>query len=117
MTAPVAYGLVCGVLKGLVTAVNRHNLGTEHTHALHVHCLTLHIKRAHINPAGHIHKGTYGCSGHSVLSCTGLGNDTGLAHTLGQQNLTDGVVDLVGTGVVQVLTLKIELAAVFGAHA
>ena len=87
MTAPVTYSLVCSVLKGLVAAVNGHHLGPQHTHALHVHGLTLHIKRSHINPAGHIHKGAYGCCGHTVLSCTGLCNDAGLAHALGQEDL------------------------------
>ena len=51
-----------------------------------------------------------------MLTGTCLCDDTGLAHLLGQQNLTDGVVDLVGTGVVQVLTFQIEFTTVLLTH-
>ena len=44
-----------------------------------------------------------------MLTGTGLGNDFLFAHKLGQQCLTNGVVDLVRTGVVQVFTLQINL--------
>ena len=52
-----------------------------------------------------------------MLTGTGLCDDTRLAHLLGQEDLTDGVVDLVGTGVVQVLTFQIELTAILLTHA
>jgi hypothetical protein len=38
-----------------------------------------------------------------MLTGASLGYDSGLAHPEGQQALTDGVVDLVGSGVRQVL--------------
>ena len=41
----------------------------------------------------------------------GLGNDPLLAHPLGQQPLAQGVVDLVGPGVVQVFPFEIDLGA------
>ena len=40
-----------------------------------------------------------------MLSGSGLGNHSGLSHFLCQEHLTDNVIDLVGTGVVQILTL------------
>lgn len=40
-----------------------------------------------------------------------------LAHLLGHENLTDGIVNFVCTGMVQVLALQIELASVLLAHA
>ena len=48
---------------------------------------------------------------------TRLSDDASLAHLLRHQNLTDGIVDLVRTGMVQVLTLQIQLASVLLAHA
>ena len=44
-----------------------------------------------------------------MLAGSGLGDDPGLAHAAGQQDLADTVVDLVRAGVVQVLALEIDL--------
>jgi hypothetical protein len=44
-----------------------------------------------------------------VLPGTGLGNDAWLAHAAGQQGLTNGVVDLVSAGVIEVFALEIDL--------
>ena len=52
-----------------------------------------------------------------MLSGTSLSDDTLLAHLLSQQNLTNGVVDFVGSCVVQILTLQIQLTAVLLTHA
>ena len=41
-----------------------------------------------------------------MLSSASLGNDPPLAHSLGQERLSDGVVDLVSAGVIEVFTLK-----------
>jgi hypothetical protein len=41
-----------------------------------------------------------------VLAGAGLGDDAGLAHAPGQQGLADGVVYLVGAGVVQIFALE-----------
>jgi hypothetical protein len=49
--------------------------------------------------------------GHAVLAGAGLGDDPGLAHPLGQQDLAHAVVDLVRAGVVQLLALQIDLRA------
>lgn len=53
-----------------------------------------------------------------MLSCACLGDDAGLAHTLAQQRLPKGVVDLVRPRVVQVLPLQVDLRprAVSPAH-
>ena len=52
-----------------------------------------------------------------MLSGSCLRHDALLTHFLGNENLSDGVVDLMGTRVVQVLTLEVELATVFLTHA
>ena len=51
-----------------------------------------------------------------MLACTCLGHDARLAHTLGYQDLPNGIVDLVGTSMIEVLALQIELAAIPLAH-
>jgi hypothetical protein len=43
-----------------------------------------------------------------VLAGARLGDDPGLAHAPGQQDLPDGVVDLVGAGVAEVLALEVD---------
>ena len=51
-----------------------------------------------------------------MLTGSGFGDDSFLAHSLSQQNLTHRVVDLVGAGVVEVFAFEINSgsAAVFG---
>ena len=93
------------------------HLSSQHLHALHIGMLTLHIGSAHENLALHVHQGTDRSSCHTVLTSTRLSDDASLAHLLRHQNLTDGIVDLVRTGMVQVLTLQIQLASVLLAHA
>ena len=92
------------------------NLGTKHLHALYVGVLALNIGSTHKHLALHVHKCANSGCGHTVLSGSSLGDDASLTHALGKQNLTDGVVDFVGTGVVKVLALKVELATVLLAH-
>ena len=79
--------------------------------------LALHIGGTHEDFALHIHQGADGGSGNAMLSGTCFGDDAGLSHLLCHQNLSDGVIDFVCTGMVQVLTLQIELAAILLAHA
>ena len=71
--------------------------------------LSLHIGSTHEHFTLHTHQCAYGG--------TCLSNDARLTHLLSQQNLTDSVVNLVGTRVVQVLTLQIQPAAILLAHA
>ena len=43
-----------------------------------------------------------------MLACASLGNDASLAHALGEQRLTEHVVDLVRAGVIEILTLQVH---------
>ena len=52
-----------------------------------------------------------------MLTCACLSDDARLSHLLRQQDLTHGVVDLVGTRMVQVFTLQVELTTVLLTHA
>ena len=117
VAAPVAYGLRAGIAQRHVAGAHRVHLGSQHLHALYVGMLALYIGGTHENLTLHVHQGAYRSGSHTVLSGSGFGNDAGLAHLLGHENLTDGVVDFVCTGMVQVLALQIELASVLLAHA
>ena len=117
MAAPVADGLRAGIAQRHITRTDGMHLGSQHLHTLHVRVLTLHIGGTHKHLALHVHQRTDRRCGHTVLSGASLCDDAGLAHLLGQQDLADGVVDLVGTRVVQVFTLQIELTAVVFTHA
>ena len=117
MTAPVANGLVGGVLQGLVATLHRYDRCAQHPHSFHVHMLALHIKSTLIHGARHIHQRTSRSCCDTVLTCTCLGNDACLAQLLGQENLSQRIVNLVGTRVVEVFTLQIKLTAILLTHA
>ena len=93
------------------------DLGTEHAHTFHVGMLSLHIGLTHEDLTLHAEeRADRGCC-HAVLTGASLSNDACLTHLTGEENLSDGVVDLVSTRVVQVLALEIELAAIALTHA
>ena len=92
------------------------HLGTQHLHPLDVRVLTLHISGTHEHLTLHAHQRTDRCRRHTMLSGSCLCDDTRLAHLLGQQDLTHGVVDLVSARVVQVLALQIESATITLTH-
>ena len=117
MTTPVANGLVGSILQSLIATLNWINLCTEHAHAFHIHMLALYIQGSHIYSAGHVHKSTYRGSGHTMLTSTCLSYNTCFTHPLCQQNLPYGIVYLMSTSMVEVLTLEVQFATVFLAHA
>ena len=67
--------------------------------------LSVAVLLSHENDAFHAHERRGGGGGYAVLTGTGLGNQAGLAHFLGEQSLSEHVVDLVRAGVVQILAL------------
>ena len=46
-----------------------------------------------------------------MLAGAGLGDDPGLAHAAGEQDLAHDVVDLVSAGVVELVALEVDLGA------
>lgn len=103
---PGAHGLVHGVAEGLASGLNGDNLGAEKLHAEDVEGLTADVFSTHIDCALHAKLGADGGRGDTVLAGAGLGDDLGLAEALGEEELAKGVVDLVGAGVVEILTLQ-----------
>ena len=117
MAAPVPDGLRAGITQRHVARGDGVDCRSQHAHALHVGVLSLHVGLAHEYLASHAHQGAYRGRGHAVLSRSRLGRDAGLAHALGHEYLSYGVVNLVGARVVEVFPLQVEPAAVKLAHA
>ena len=69
------------------------------------------VGRAHIDHARQAEARANGGRGDAVLAGAGLGDDAGLAHALGEQDLAEAIVDLVRAGVVELLALEIDLGA------
>ncbi len=78
--------------------------------------LALHIGSTHIHTAGDIHQRADSSCSHTMLTGTRLSHYTGLSHLLGDENLTDGIIDLMSTCMVQVFTLQIKLTTILLAH-
>jgi hypothetical protein len=108
---PVAQGFVDRVLERARTCFDGDHLRAEKAHAGDVQCLTFGVDSTHVDDALETEQCTGGGRCHTVLARSGLGDDAGLAHPLCQQNLTENVVDLVRTGVVQIFTLEDDARA------
>ena len=83
-------------------------LCTKKLHPENIERLPLHILGAHVDDALQPKTGAHRGSGNTMLTSTGLGNDALLPKPLGEQGLSHGIVDLVGTGVVQILPLEVD---------
>ena len=111
VVAPCTHGFVNGVFEGCRAAGHRHHFGTEQTHAVNVQGLANGVFFAHVHDAFHAHECRGGGGGHAMLTGAGLSNEAGLAHFFGEQRLTEGIVDFVRAGVVEVLALEVDLGA------
>ena len=108
---PVAHGLVDGVLERAAARRRGTHLGAEQPHAEDVERLALHVDLAHVDDAVEAEERRRGGAGDAVLARAGLGDEPALAHALREQGLAQHVVDLVGSGVVEVLPLEQHGAA------
>lgn len=111
MGNPVAQSLVNGILQGAGTALNRENSRPQQLHAHHVHGLALHVLRPHEDGAVHLEPGRRRGRSHAVLPRPGFRNEVRFPHHFGKKGLPEGVVDLVGSGVQQVLPLQPQAEA------
>ncbi len=90
---------------------HRHYLRAEELHAEDVRLLPLDVGGAHVDDAGQAEAGGNGGRGDAVLAGAGLGDDPGLAHAPGEQDLAEAVVDLVRAGVIELVALEVDLRA------
>ena len=110
--APGRERLIHSVLERLIATLRWDDGSTEHLHALDIDVLTLDIKCAHIDIALHTHECTGGSGGYTMLACTCLGDDAVLTHLLRQQDLPEGIIDLVRPRVIEVLALEVDLRTI-----
>lgn len=73
--------------------------------------LPRHVNVSHDYGTLHIELGAGGGRGDAVLAGACGSNDAAPAHALGQHGLSDGVVDFVGSTVVEVFSLEINLGS------
>ena len=88
--------------------VDRFDARAEQFHALHVRALTARVLDAHVDDALEVEQRADGRRRDAVLAGARLGDDPPLTHALGQQRLTERVVDLVRARVVEVLALEVD---------
>ena len=113
---PVTQRLVHRILECRGAGRHRYHLRAKQLHAKDIGCLSLDIGLAHIDNAGQAEPRAHGRCGDAVLTSAGFRDDAGFAHPPGQQDLAHGVVDLVRAGVVELISLEINLGAaqIFG---
>lgn len=108
---PSTKGLVDGITKGASSSLDSNNGGSEKLHTEDVESLTTDVLSPHVDGTLETELSTNSSGGDSMLSGSGLGNDLLLSETTCQKNLSKGVVDLVGSSVVEVLTLQPDLSS------
>ena len=81
-------------------------VGAQQLHSIDVQPLAANVLRPHVHDALESEARADGGGGDAMLTGPGLGDDPALSHPAGEQCLTQCVVDLVGTGVVQVFPLE-----------
>ena len=106
---PVAHRFVGRVAQGPRAGRHRHDRRPQRPHVEDVELLAADVFLAHVDRAFDAEEGAGRRRGDAVLAGAGLGDHPRLVHPLGQHDLADGVVDLVGAGVVQVLALQVDL--------
>ena len=103
---PVPHGFVDGVLQCCLSIMDQDHLCPQSVHPEDIELLPLAVHSVHVHRAVQSQLGANGRRGDAVLPCPHLGNDARLSNLLGQECLSDGVVDLVRTHVHQILALE-----------
>ena len=81
---PIAHGLADGIFEGAASVGHAHHFRSQQPHAKDVEPLPPYVLFAHVDHALESEKGAHGCSGHTVLSRAGLGDDALLSHATGE---------------------------------
>ncbi len=108
---PVAHGFVGRVLKCFAAAGDFDDVCADEAHAEDVEGLAADVLGAHKDVAFQAEEGGCRGGGDAVLAGAGFGDDALFAHAEGEQGLADGVVDLVGAGVVEVFAFEVDCGA------
>ncbi len=108
---PGAHSFVDGVAEGAAANFDGDDLSTQEFDAEYVQGLAADVFGAHEDCAGHAEFGADGRRGNAMLACASFGDDFGFAQASGEENLAEGVVDFVGSSVVEVFTFEPDVCA------
>mmetsp|Transcript_11586 Transcript_11586/g.20582 ORF Transcript_11586/g.20582 Transcript_11586/m.20582 type:complete len:366 (+) Transcript_11586:390-1487(+) len=103
---PVTHSFVNRVLEGLGAARNTNYLCTENLHTENVECLSPHVFFTHVNSTVQVEKSTCGGSCYTVLTSSSLRDNTLLTNATCNKALSQGIVDLMCTGVGKILSFQ-----------
>ena len=106
---PLPHRLGYRILQGCCTGCNRNDLCSEQPHAIDIECLTLRILLAHEYNTFHIQECCCRRRCNSMLTGSGLRDQTGLTHFLRQECLSQDIIDLMGSSMIQVFSLQVNL--------
>ena len=106
---PVSHCFVNCVSQCARSAGDWPNFGTHGPHDKNVQFLTANIFFAHVHHAWQAESSTRCRCSDPVLTSSRFGNDPLFSHSEGKQRLSDRIIDLVSTGVVQIFTLEVDL--------
>ena len=70
--------------------------------------MAFHIDFAHVHHAFKTKARRHSCRRNSMLAGTGFSDDPGFTHALGEQDLTDRIIDFVSAGVQKVFPFQID---------
>src|SRR5438552_3118689 len=102
---PVAHCFVDRFLKRGLTDRDWNDFRAEKFHPRDIERLSLHIDLAHVDHAFAAEPRRDCSGGDAVLTRTGFGDDAALAHSLREQNLSEGVIYFVRAGVKKIFAL------------
>src|SRR5690625_4086641 len=77
-------------------------------HSIHIQLLAADIFLSHINDTLKPELGTCGCGSHPMLPGPSFGNNSALAHFLGQKKLTRRIVDLVSSSMTKIFSFEVD---------
>ena len=109
---PVTESFIYGILQYPGSFSNRYHFGAKSIHPENIGTLPLNINLSHIYGAFKSKFRSHCCSCHAMLSGTSLCNDPGLSHSLYQKPLPHNVICLMGTCMIQILTLYVDTRAI-----
>jgi len=109
---PVAHRLGDGLLQGASARRDRVHLGAVELHPEDVGALAVDVALAHVDLTGHVEVGGRHRGRGAVLAGARLRDDALFAHVLRQEDLPEGVVQLVRAAVEEVLAFEEHLAVV-----
>ena len=106
---PFPHGFGYRILQCCGTGGHRDHFGSQELHPVYIQCLTPGILFPHEHNTLHVHQRCRRGCGDSVLTGSCFCNQAGLPHFLCQKSLSQNIIDLMRTGVIQIFPFQIDL--------